>query len=75
MNARDLAEQIRQRALAFAETLGSRKAAAAVLVGPNLSQSWVLKFLNGEISNPTIESIATLQAALEQHQAVERPAA
>jgi DNA-binding LacI/PurR family transcriptional regulator len=66
MNAKELAEETRQKVLQLADQLGSRRAAVAELIGPNLSQSWVLKFLSGEISNPTIESISTLQLSLDQ---------
>lgn len=65
MNAREVAEQTRQRLQEVAEQLGSRRAAVDEMSGPDLSPSWLRKFLNGQISNPTIESVATLQAALE----------
>lgn len=64
MNAREVARQARNQLLDLAEKLGSRRAAAEKLSACGLSSSWLLKFLNGQISNPTIESVATLQAAL-----------
>jgi len=67
MDVKELTEQTKQRLLSLSERLGSRRAAVEQLSGNGLSSSWMLKFMNGEISNPTIESIAALQKALSNH--------
>jgi len=64
MNVREVAEQTRQKMLDLAALHGSRRAAVEALNGCGLSPSWLLKFLNGEISNPTIDSVSALQTAL-----------
>jgi hypothetical protein len=65
MNAREIAEKARHDLLGLSTRLGSRRAAVAHLDGCGLSSSWLLKFCNGEISNPTVDSVDRLRAALD----------
>lgn len=68
MNVKEITESVRQRLLDLSGRLGSRKAAVEELSGHGISSSWMLKFMNGEISNPTVESIATLQRVLAAYE-------
>lgn len=66
MDILQVTEQTKKDLLDLAEKLGSRRAAVELLANDQLSQSWLRKFLNGEISNPTIGSVAALQRTLAE---------